>query len=259
MAAARTRRLVVSGAGGRLGRAIVAEAAARGWAIHGAIGGERSVRAAEGSGPRPFVLDPPSALSRRLEGAGIYVGAATAAAERENLERAARAGVPAVVATTGFVAADAPWLDSVAHRIPLVIDPNFSVGIAWLMRRIGDGSELPPGFDVAIVEAHRRGKLDRPSGTAARWAGRLARPPVAADDSPPPPVEISSVRAGELPGWHSVWIAGPHELIRVEHVAFDRAAFADGVLVAAERLADGAWPPGRYTLADVLDRSTEVP
>ncbi len=237
---------------------MAAAAVARGWTISGAVGGTRSRTGSPtlhslGVAGCETVVDAPASLPGLLERADVYVGAATAGGERANLECAARAGVPAVVATTGFGSADRSWLESVARRIPLVLDPNFSLGMAWIQRRLGSHSDLPPGFDLALVEAHRRGKLDRPSGTAARWAELIS----AATPSTPgeaAPVEISSVRVGELPGVHTLWVAGPHELVRIEHIAFDRTAFAEGILWAAGRLA-GADPPlaaGRYRLADLL-------
>ncbi|EQD31061.1 dihydrodipicolinate reductase, partial [mine drainage metagenome] len=107
---------------------------------------------------------------------------------------------------------------------------------------------LPPGFELSLLEAHRRGKRDRPSGTAAALLERVRS---AAPE--PTPDEIVSLRAGELPGIHQIWVTGPHELLRLEHLVLDRAAFADGMLWAARRLWERrqTLTARRYTLEEL--------
>ncbi len=204
---------------------------------------------------RPIPVDGPDRLPELLAGADLYVSAAPAEAERENLPRVAALGRPAVVAATGFRPDDAAWIDRVSRQIPLLLEPNFALGVRLLARALSAIGPVPAGFDLSIVEAHRRGKRDRPSGTAADLGLRAQRSmPLA------PLPETVSLRAGDLPGIHQIWITGPHELIRFEHLVLDRAAFAEGMLWAARRLWDrrAALPARRYSL-DELWPSPEAP
>ena len=258
------RRILLAGATGRLGRAFAVLAIGRGWTVSGAVAGASSRQlgrplAEIGVRGCETLVRPPSDLSALLEEADVYVSAAPVEAERTNLRCVASSGRPAVVATTGFTADDRPWLDDVAGRIPLVMDANFSIGMHWLASAIASLGSLPQDFDVSVLEAHRSGKRDRPSGTALALAARAhrARAGVAGvvpERSPVAAVEVASLRSAELPGIHQVWIGGPHELLRVEHLVLDRSAFAAGMVRAVEWVCDaGRRPaPGRDTLSDVL-------
>ncbi|MGI0151515.1 MAG: dihydrodipicolinate reductase C-terminal domain-containing protein, partial [Thermoplasmata archaeon] len=162
----------------------------------------------------------------------------------------------------GFLRSDEAWIDRVANQIPLLLEANFSLGAHWLGRALSAAGRLPPGFDLSILEAHRRGKRDRPSGTAreiARRIGPLRPLPTAEVDAAAPEdpgeIEIASLRTGEIPGVHQIWVSGPHELLRIEHLVLDRAAFAGGMLWAAMRLWErkGELPARRYYLDELLD------
>lgn len=250
-------RIVLAGATGRLGRSFAAAALAEGWILHGLVGGpfrDGTASRFDGiAGPiDPGPVHPPRALPGLLAGADIYVGAAPAEAERALLPAVARAGVPAVVAGTGFGAEDREWLADVERRIPLVRETNFSLGLAHLraaLRSIGTA----PGFEPAVLEAHRSGKRDRPSASAIQLAGELC-PQTGPEGSAVPTV---SIRGGDLPGVHQVWWSGRHELLRFEHLVLDRAAFAEGMAAAVRELyrRRGTLAPGPYALAELLARS----
>lgn len=254
-------RLVVAGATGRLGEAIVREAVRLHCPI---VGGVRQEPAGGDRGdvppgwPASVPLRGAGALPTLLGSADLLLTATTASAERTNLPLAAAAGVPAVVATTGLEVGESSWLEEVASRIPLVVDANFSIGVQLMRRAVRSLRPLPEGFDLSIVEAHRRGKLDRPSGTAKLLAEELrpdGRPSAVGAERGADRTEIASLRGGETPGVHTVWVAGTHELLRFEHVAYDRAAFAEGMLAAALWLhrRRGSLTPGIYSLADALE------
>ncbi len=171
----------------------------------------------------------------------------------------ARASVPAVVATTGIGPPVPAWLRACADQIPIVLDSNFSIGMGILRAAVRSIGPLPDGFDVSIVEAHRREKADHPSGTARSLSGDLAQSGAtgwegARGRRTPGRVEIASLRGGETPGIHVVQIAGPSELVRFEHLAYGRETFSEGMVRAAEwlRAAPRGRPPGLYTLQDVL-------
>ncbi len=196
-----------------------------------------------------------------MAGADVYLSATSPAAERRSLPIVADASVPAVVATTGLGESAPAWLRACARRIPIVLDANFSLGLPILRRALRAIGPMPPGFDVSIVETHRAGKSDRPSGTALLLARDLTgsgyrRWSAAEGPRAEGTVEIASLRAGETPGVHRVEIAGPAELVRFEHIAYGRETFAAGMLVAARALAGGRRrpSPGLYRFEDLLRR-----
>jgi 4-hydroxy-tetrahydrodipicolinate reductase len=264
-------RIVLSGATGRLGRSFAEVAAQRGWTLVGGIAGPTSVAAGRtlsslgvpgGSAP----LRSSDALEELLAHASVYVACGPAIVESRHLPTVARLGVPAVIATTGFTEAEEAQLAEFTRQIPIVREANFSVGLHWVRSALARSLPLPEGFDVGLLEAHRIGKRDRPSGTARQLAidlqGRgTARPGADAASVIPPAVSVESLRLGDLPGVHQVWVAGRSELIRIEHLVLDRRAFAEGIAEAVQWLsAEGSRrAPGDYRLADVLEPSTEGP
>ena len=254
-------RLAVAGASGRLGRAVIREALERGFRVTGAM----DRRAARRDGAAlPVAASNPANLGRLLDGADVFLTATSPEAERANLPVVARAGVPAVVATTGLEDPTPSWLERCADRIPIVRDANFSPGMSILRTAVRSIGRLPEGFDLSIVEAHRRGKPDHPSGTARSLVRDLSGSEIgswreASGRRSPGIVEIASLRGGETPGTHLVQIAGRYELLRFEHIAYGREAFASGMLLAACWLhrPRRSRRPGIYALRDVLEGGTE--
>jgi 4-hydroxy-tetrahydrodipicolinate reductase len=249
-------RLLVAGSSGRVGRAVLAEAAAQGL-IFSRLPGRPDGRA------RRALVGEADALVRRLRRltarADVFVTATRPETEAVQLPVVADAGIPAVVATTGLEPAPA-WLRRAADLVPIVLDANFSQGGQLLRRAIRAIGPLPEGFDASIVEAHRREKPDHPSGTARTLAGELRasgyeRWAEAMGARQARTVEIASIRGGEIPGVHELWLAGPGEILRFEHVVLDRAAFATGMIRAARWLyaERRRLRPGLYSLADVIE------
>jgi 4-hydroxy-tetrahydrodipicolinate reductase len=152
-----------------------------------------------------------------------------------------------VIGTTG-------WHDQAAlvrstleeAGVGVVAAANFSIGAAVLdalSERAGQFFEPLAGYDAFIHEAHHAAKRDAPSGTALTLKGALVRGGFTR------PVDISSTRAGFIPGTHTVGFDGLSETITLEHTVRDRATFAQGALVAAR------WLQGRtgwFTMRDVL-------
>lgn len=263
-------RIALSGATGRLGRAFAEVATGRGWPVVGALASPRTValgRTLSELGLPGGLVRPSGSeeIDAVLSEATVYVACAPASVEVAHLRAAARAGVPAVVATTGFTAEQESELRAIARRIPVLREANFSVGLHWVRSALTGAAPLPAGFEIGVVEAHRAGKRDRPSGTAQLLVADLAEARRSSATGPiaavPPPVAVESVRLGELPGIHQVWISGRSELIRVEHLVLDRRAFAEGMAEAAGWLAsgDGPRPAGEYRLRDVLTGTEGAP
>jgi 4-hydroxy-tetrahydrodipicolinate reductase len=185
--------------------------------------------------------------SERLRGIDAAMEFTTPTAAPKNLARLIDAGVPAVCGTTGWYE-ELPRISALVnkHRGGLVHAGNFSVGVQLFLRAAGDLARAFAGqldFDVFLVEEHHARKLDAPSGTARALQERL----LAADRARKFP--ITSIRAGSIPGIHSLTYDGPYDTVTLSHTARSREGFAAGALLAAE------WLPGRtgvFTFDDVL-------
>ena len=231
-------RLAIVGAG-RMGAAVRALAAERGWPVAAEIG-----RGGNAGG---------AAITReRLAGADVAIEFTTPDAAPDNAIACARAGMPVVVGTTGWLARQAEVEAAVRESDgALFWAPNFSLGVNVFWRVAERAAALMatlPGFDAHVLESHHVAKRDAPSGTALELERRVASALGRA-------VPVTSVRVGSVPGTHELLFDGPYEQLRLEHVARDRRVFAEGALLAAAWLADG-WASGRrgvFTMDDLLD------
>jgi 4-hydroxy-tetrahydrodipicolinate reductase len=181
------------------------------------------------------------------------------------------ANVPKVVAlrkrialgTTGFTPAQSEHLNSYLMRVPSIVAPNFSVGANILLRMTKLLSQYRELYDYSVIEYHHKMKSDAPSGTAKKMLHTLksngAFPVMITDRTLKPKrmkdeVEVLSIRGGGTPGIHQLILSGEHEMIRIEHTAFSRAAAASGALVACKWLGSQE-KPGIYSMDDVLQSS----
>jgi 4-hydroxy-tetrahydrodipicolinate reductase len=184
-----------------------------------------------------------------------------------NVCRAAR--VPIVIGTTGHGAEFEARIAGASREIAVLVAPNTSIGVAVAQELVRiAASALPAEFDIEIVEAHHKNKVDAPSGTALALAGAAANARgldphadtltgrVGQGARRSGEIGIASLRAGDIVGTHTVLFAGPGERLTVGHEATDRFIFAQGAIRAAAWLA--AQKPGRYTMADVLGLKTTV-
>jgi 4-hydroxy-tetrahydrodipicolinate reductase len=188
------------------------------------------------------------------------VPAATLAA----LERCRAAGRRVVIGTTGFDAAGRSAIAAAARSIPIVMAPNFAIGVNVCFKLIEVAARiLGDDVDVEVIEAHHRNKIDAPSGTAVRMGeilaqtlGRdLASAAIYGRHGVSGPrdrrtIGFETVRAGDIVGDHTVLFAGTGERIEITHRASSRANFANGAMRAVRWLSDR--PPGLYSMQDVL-------
>lgn len=259
-------RLCVAGATGRMGSLLIREALNRGFEVTGAIAAPdepsigRTLREL-GVCNLDLKVSPPSMLKEALGRADVYMSFTTPKAELSNLPIVADEGKRIVMGTTGFREAEITQLSEyVSSRVPAVFSTNFSVGINFLAGMLRAIKTLPKEYDVSIFEAHHTGKIDAPSGTALTLAklisemrgySRMVYGREGVSPRKPDEMEVVAVRGGGIPGIHIILIAGPHEMITVEHVAFSRSIFAQGALLAAEWVMKQT-KPGIYSMEDVL-------
>lgn len=171
---------------------------------------------------------------------------------------------PLVIGTTGHSPDQLREIEAAARVIPIVLAPNFSVGVNtlfWLARKAAE--LLGNDFDIEVVEAHHRCKKDAPSGTAKRLAQllcdvrglRYEQDVVHGRDGivgerPANQIGMHAVRAGEIVGEHTVMFAGPGEVVELTHRASSRDTFAVGALRAARWVV--GQPPRLYGMEQVL-------
>ena len=159
----------------------------------------------------------------------------------------AKRGISLVIGTTGWSAREAELRKAVADAgTGIVVAPNFSTGVVLFEALVAQAAKLfapQPDFGAFLHEAHHSAKKDAPSGTAFLLKKTMEQAGF------PRPIDVSSTRAGFIPGTHTVGFDGPAETVTLTHTARDRTAFARGALAAAR------WVHGRhgwFTMRDVL-------
>lgn len=236
-------RLGIFGASGRMGRAV------QRLALEG--GHDIVFRHAEGE----------VAAALREANANVVVDFSHGSAFAACVEACIDANVALVSGTTGFGEAGHAALTRAATHIPILWEPNMSIGVLVLSALVREAAaRLGAEFDIEIVEAHHKNKLDAPSGTALRLAdaARDARPELtlthgrhgAAEKRAAHELGMHAVRGGSVVGDHTVGFYGASERLALSHHAESRDVFASGALRAAGWLVGRA--PGRYRLSDVL-------
>jgi 4-hydroxy-tetrahydrodipicolinate reductase len=262
-------RLIVAGAGGRMGRALVRVISeTKGAVLSGALEAPGSALLGKDAGvlaglPENGVKLSADLWSLAANADGILdftIPGATIA----NVAIAAERGLVHVIGTTGLSASDDAVIKSVTQRAIVVKSGNMSLGVnllAALVKRVA--KSLDQTFDIEIVEMHHGAKIDAPSGTAlmlgeAAAAGRgikLEEHSARGRDGHtgarrPGDIGFASLRGGTAAGDHSVIFAGPSERLTLSHHAEDRMIFAHGAVKAA--LWAHGKKPGLYSMADVL-------
>jgi 4-hydroxy-tetrahydrodipicolinate reductase len=262
-------RLVIAGAGGRMGRTLIhAIAATKGVTLAGAVEAAGSAvigrDAGELAGLGANGVKVSSDVAPLLKDANGLIEFTIPAASLALAELCAAAGVAHIMGTTGHSAEEEAVIAKAASRAPIVKSGNMSLGVnllAALVKRVAQ--TLGEEYDIEIVEMHHNKKIDAPSGTAlmfgrAAAAGRgvnLAQRSVRGRDGmtgarAAGDIGFASLRGGTVVGDHSVIFAGPAERIELTHRAEDRMIFARGALHAA--LWARGKRPGLYSMADVL-------
>ena len=174
-------------------------------------------------------------------------------------------GVKAVIGTTGFSEAQKAEIAEIAKDIAIVMAPNMSVGVNVTLKLLQMAAQaLATGYDIEIIEAHHRHKVDAPSGTALKM-GEVIAEAIGRDlkecavyeryghtgERDPSTIGFSTIRGGDIVGDHTVLFAGTGERIEVTHKSSSRATYAQGSLRAVRFLA--GQPRGLFDMFDVLN------
>ena len=261
-------RIAIAGASGRMGRMLIeAVLAAPDCTLAGALDVAGSAQLGQDAGAflgRATGVAIIADVDAALADAQVLIDFTRPEGTLHHLARCAEHGVALVIGTTGFSDAQKAEIRAGAARTPVFMAPNMSVGVNVVMRLLEQAARaFNEGYDIEIIEAHHRNKVDAPSGTAlqmgevvAKALGRnLADNAVFGREGvtgprDPSTIGFATVRGGDIIGDHTVLFAGIGERIEISHKSSSRATYAQGSLRAARFLAHSA--PGLYDMNDVL-------
>jgi len=262
-------RIAIAGATGRMGQMLIeavrADDALR---LSGAL--DRADSAAIGQDAAAFAgqrtgVAITADLRQGLQGAQVLIDFTRPEGTLAHLAVCRELGVHAVIGTTGFSDAQKAEIAVIAQDIAIVMAPNMSVGVNVTLKLLEMAAKaLSTGYDIEIIEAHHRHKVDAPSGTALKMgeviAGALGRDlkdcavyarEGVTGERDPSSIGFATIRGGDIVGDHTVLFAGTGERIEITHKSSSRATYAQGSLRAARFLA--AQPRGLFDMFDVLN------
>lgn len=242
-------KILVHGAGGRLGEEVIKEAKAAG---HEVIAVDQTGKSSE---KKTY-----ASLSSVTEKADAIVDFSFHLATPALMAYAAQNALPAVIATTGQTAEEKASIEEAAKVVPVFFSANMSLGVALLSALVKVAAAFLKEDDVEIVEYHHNKKQDAPSGTAlmlarsveeARGKMNVIEGRHGVRKREKGDLGISSVRIGSVVGKHEVMMSDGVETITLTHEAHDKALFAKGAIKAAEFIAGKK--PGIYTMKDLVE------
>ncbi|HEY5634169.1 MAG TPA: 4-hydroxy-tetrahydrodipicolinate reductase [Burkholderiaceae bacterium] len=261
-------RVAVAGASGRMGRMLVeAVLAAPDMELAGAL--EIAGSAAIGRDAGEFLgrttgVMVTSSLDEALEQANTLIDFTRPEGTLAHLRACVARGVRIVIGTTGIDQAGRDEIHRAASSIPVVFAPNMSVGVNATFKLLETAARiLSEGYDIEVIEAHHRNKVDAPSGTALQM-GRVVADALGRDfdevalfaregvtgERRASTIGFATVRGGDIVGEHTVMFAGIGERIEITHRASSRQGYAAGSVRACRFLA--AHTSGLFDMQDVL-------
>lgn len=263
-----TLRVAVAGASGRMGHMLIEAIRASGdcelagaidIAASPAIGNDAAAFLGHASGV-PVTAD----LRAGLQHAQVLIDFTRPEGTMAHVKACRALGVKAVIGTTGLSEAQKREIADAARDVAIVLAPNMSVGVNVTLKLLEMAARaLPTGYDIEIIEAHHRHKVDAPSGTALKMGeviadalGRdlkecavYAREGITGERDPST-IGFAAIRGGDIVGDHTVLFAGTGERIEISHKSSSRANYAQGSLRAARFLA--GQDKGLFDMFDVL-------
>jgi 4-hydroxy-tetrahydrodipicolinate reductase len=262
-------RIVVTGATGRMGRRLIALihgdpnctlAGAITHAAHAAIGRDAGDMAGVGTLHVPVS----SGVGDMAAKADVVIDFSVPEASLDYLRVAREAGVAMVIGTTGFSVAEREVITEQSQYIPCLLSPNMSLGVQVMFQLLRRAAALlGSGYDIEVLEAHHRTKIDAPSGTAVRMGEILAEARQQTLEASAvygrrgqvgqrshTEIGIHAIRGGDIVGEHTVIFAGIGERLELIHRSQNRDNFVQGAIRAAQWLVTQS--PGLYGMEDVI-------
>jgi 4-hydroxy-tetrahydrodipicolinate reductase len=255
----------VAGATGKMGEAIIREATSKGHQIVGAIEAHNNPNIGKslreiGFANSDTIIMTSDRIIEACANADVYISFTAPAAEIQNLPKVANIGKRIILGTTGFTEEQDQSIRNTISKVPAVFSPNYSVGVNILFKLAQVLKAFPQNYNFSISEIHHTAKKDAPSGTAVKLGQIVAdmrgytttvtgRKGISVRT--PDELEIVAMRAGGVPGIHDLIVAGPYEMLRIEHTAFSRNVLAQGAVYAAEWLSEQQ-NAGIYSMTTVL-------
>lgn len=261
-------QIAIAGASGRMGRMLIEAvqnaddaklAGALDIAASPAIGADAAAFLGASSGVKIA-----SDLREGLKNARYLIDFTRPEGTMAHLRVCRELGVKLVIGTTGFTDAQKAEIQDAARDIAIVMAPNMAVGVNVVFKLLAQAAKaLKEGYDIEIIEAHHRHKVDAPSGTALKMGEVVAeavgrslqecavygREGVTGERDPST-IGFATIRGGDVVGDHTVLFAGIGERIEITHKSSSRATYAQGSLRAVRFLANQ--PHGLFGMDDVL-------
>ena len=261
-------RIAIAGASGRMGRMLVeavlnAPDATLGGALDIPTSPAVGIDAAAFLGASSGVAITPD-LRQGLANAQYLIDFTRPEGTMEHLRVCRELGVKMVIGTTGFSDEQKAEINDAARDIAIVMAPNMAVGVNVVFKLLAQAAKaLKEGYDIEIIEAHHRHKVDAPSGTALKM-GEVVAEAVGRDlkecavygregvtgERDPSTIGFATIRGGDVVGDHTVLFAGIGERIEITHKSSSRATYAQGSLRAVRFLSQQ--PHGLFGMDDVL-------
>lgn len=260
--------IAVAGASGRMGRMLIEAIVA---APDATLSGALDIPGAAGVGTdaaaflgKPAGVAITADLGAGLAGSGYLIDFTRPEGTLKHLEYCAAHGIKMIIGTTGFDDAGKAAIAEAAKKTAIVFAPNMSIGVNVTMKLLELAAKsFSHGYDIEIIEAHHRHKVDAPSGTALKMGeviaealgrdlnevGVFAREGVTGERDPSS-IGFATIRGGDIVGDHTVLFAGIGERIEITHKSSSRVTYAHGSLRAARYLQDK--DTGLYDMQDVL-------
>ncbi len=267
-ASANAHRIAIAGASGRMGRMLIEAvqnaddavlAGALDIAGSPALGSDAAAFLGQASG-----VNITSDLREGLKNAKYLIDFTRPEGTMAHLRVCRELGVNLIIGTTGFTDEQKAEIKDAARDIAIVMAPNMSVGVNVVLKLLAQAAKaLKEGYDIEIIEAHHRHKVDAPSGTALKM-GEVVAEAIGRDlkacavygregvtgERDPSTIGFATVRGGDIVGDHTVLFAGIGERIEITHKSSSRATYAQGSLRAVRFLAHQ--PHGLFGMDDVL-------
>jgi len=263
--------IAIAGSSGRMGRALLeAVFQAPDVRLHAALDRHDSPFLGKDAGElvgSPCGVHITDQVAQALAGAHALIDFTRPEGTMAHVEVCRRLHVGMVIGTTGLSAEQKARIAESAGEIPIMLAPNMSVGVTLMLNLLQKAAQvLSEGYDIEIIEAHHRHKVDAPSGTALRM-GEVIAQALGRDlnrvavygregvtgERQPATIGFATVRGGDIVGDHTALFAGTGERLEITHKASSRATFAVGALRAARFIAGKS--SGLFDMRDVLGLS----